>query len=131
MWAAARSRASAATRLEQLFLEIYAYHKDNLISEKRVHDIVLVAMENNWAAIDAHIQMMCNVIEMVVRDGIENGEFEPVEPRETAELIKRAMLHYCHPLMVAEALRERDEATVEKDARASVRFLIRAITPRR
>jgi len=32
---------------------------------------------------------------------------------------------------VAEALRERDEATVEKDARVSVRFLIRAITPRR
>jgi AcrR family transcriptional regulator len=131
MWAAARSRASAATRLERLFIDIYTYHKDNLISEKRVHDIVLVAMENNWAAIDAHIQMMCNVIEMVVRDGIESGEFEPVDPHETAELIKRSMLHYCHPLMVAEALRERDEATVEKDARASVRFLIRAITPRR
>jgi len=131
MWAAARSRAPAADRMEKLFLEIYLYHKDNLISEKRVHDIVLVAMENNWAAIDAHIQMMCNVIEMILRDGIASGEFEPVEPRETSELIKRAMLHYCHPLMVAEALRERDEATVEKDARASVRFLIRAITPRR
>lgn len=131
MWAAARSRASAAARLERLFIDIYTYHKDNLISEKRVHDIVLVAMENNWAAIDAHVQMMCNVIEMIVRDGVESGELEPVDPRETAELIKRSMLHYCHPLMVAEALRERDEATVEKDARASVRFLIRAITPRR
>ena len=131
MWAAARSRASAAARLERLFIDIYTYHKDNLIAEKRVHDIVLVAMENNWAAIDAHVQMMCNVIEMIVRDGVESGEFEPVDPRETSELIKRSMLHYCHPLMVAEALRERDEATVEKDARASVRFLLRAITPRR
>ncbi|MBV8837337.1 MAG: TetR family transcriptional regulator [Alphaproteobacteria bacterium] len=131
MWAAARSRASAAARLERLFIDIYTYHKDNLIAEKRVHDIVLVAMENNWAAIDAHVQMMCNVIEMIVRDGVESGEFESVDPRETSELIKRSMLHYCHPLMVAEALRERDEATVEKDARASVRFLLRAITPRR
>src|SRR6201985_1887640 len=34
MWAAARSRASAASRMERLFLEIYAYHKDNLITEK-------------------------------------------------------------------------------------------------
>ena len=38
-WAAARSRVPAAARMERLFLEIFAYHKDNLIVEKRVHDI--------------------------------------------------------------------------------------------
>ncbi len=130
-WAAARARSPAAERMEKLFLEIFHYHKDNLITEKRVHDIVLVAMENNWEAIEAHTETMRTVVEVILRDGIESGEFEPVDPRETSELIKRSMLHYCHPLMVAEALRERDEATVEKDARASVRFLIRAITPRR
>jgi AcrR family transcriptional regulator len=131
MWAAARSRAPAAARMERLFVEIFAYHKDNLITEKRVHDIVLVAMENNWAAIEAHMQGMCNVIELILRDGIEAGEFEPVDPRPTAELIKRAMVHFCHPLMVAEYLRERDEAQAESDARESVRFLLRAVTPRR
>jgi AcrR family transcriptional regulator len=131
MWATARSRAPAAARMEKLFLEIFNYHKDNLITEKRVHDIVLVAMENNWDAIEAHTKTMCTVIEVIVRDGIESGTFEPVDPRATAELIKRSMLHYCHPLMVAEALRERDEATVENDARESVRFLLRAITPHR
>src|SRR5262245_16323084 len=130
MWMAARSRAPAAARMERLFLEIFAYHKDNLITEKRVHDIVLVAMENNWAAIEAHIQVMCNVIELILRDGIEAGEFEPVDPHPTAELIKRAMVHFCHPLMVAEYLRERDEAQAESDTRESVRFLLRAVTPR-
>ena len=34
-WAVARSPGSAASRLEQLFAEIFNYHKDNLISEKR------------------------------------------------------------------------------------------------
>src|SRR6185437_8442086 len=36
-WAVARSRGSAATRLERLFLEIMKYHLENLIVEKRVH----------------------------------------------------------------------------------------------
>ena len=54
-WAIARSRSPAASRLERLFLEIFNYHKDNLIAEKRVHDIVLVAMENNWEAIRAEL----------------------------------------------------------------------------
>jgi AcrR family transcriptional regulator len=130
-WAAARSRAPAASRMERLFLEIFHYHKDNLIVEKRVHDMVLVAMENNWDAIEAHTETIRTVIEVIIRDGIEAGEFEPVDARATSELIKRSMLHYCHPLMVAEALRERDEPQVEADVRASVGFALRAITPRR
>ena len=131
MWAAARSRVPAAARAERLFLEVFNYHKDNLITEKRVHDIVMVAMENNWQAIEAHTQVMRNVLELILRDGIEAGEFEPVDPRTGAEMIKRSMLHFCHPLMVAEYLRECDEGKAETDVRETVRFLLRAITPRR
>src|SRR5213595_635787 len=57
-WAVARSRASASTRLEQLVLTILAYHKENLITEQRVHDMVTVAMEQNWEAIMAHKQAL-------------------------------------------------------------------------
>src|SRR5437870_12366568 len=38
-WAVARSRGSAGGRLERLFLEIMKYHLENLIVEKRVHEI--------------------------------------------------------------------------------------------
>ena len=88
----ARSGGPAAARLEQLFVEIFNYHKDNLITDKRVHDIVLVAMENNWAAIEAHIEMMRAVIEKILRDGIEKGEFDPVDARETSVLIRMRLV---------------------------------------
>jgi len=126
-WAVARSSGTAATRLEELFVEIFRYHRDNLITEQRVHDMVLAAMENNWAAIEAHIEMMRAVIEKILRDGIEKGEFDPVDARETSVLIKRAMVHFCHPMMVAECLQEGEG---EVEARETVRFLLRAITPR-
>ena len=99
-WAVARSKAPAAQRLERLFLEILAYHKENLITEQRVNDIVLVAIEHNWEAIRAHKDAIRNVVELILRDGIEAGEFEPVDPRETAELIMRSVVVFTHPLLV-------------------------------
>ena len=115
--------------MEKLFLEILNYHRENLITEKRVHDIVLVAMENNWDAIRAHTEVIRTVIELIVRDGIESGECEAVDPREASLVIKRSMVMFCHPLMVAECLE--DDHDLEAEARESVRFLLRAITARR
>src|ERR1700704_1930255 len=86
-WAVARSKAPAAQRLEKLFLEILAYNKENLLEEQRVHEVVLVAIEQNWQAIDLHMQTMRTILGVILRDGIAAGEFEPVDPRETAELI--------------------------------------------
>src|SRR5882757_298163 len=40
-WAAARSRGSAAERIERLVLETLAYHKDNHLTDQRVNDMVL------------------------------------------------------------------------------------------
>jgi AcrR family transcriptional regulator len=127
-WAVARSRGSASARLEHLFLEVLKYHLENLIVEKRVHDIVLVAMENNWDAVQAHIEGIRAIIEVILRDGIEGGEFERVEARETSMLIQQAMVGFCHPLMLAEGLREGED--LDKQARTTIRFLLRAITPR-
>jgi len=127
-WAVARSRGSAASRLERLILEILAYHRENLVTDQRVNDIVLVAMEHSWSAIEAHKEALRGIAEMILRDGIEAGEFEPVDPRETSRLIMRALTSFTHPIVIASCLR--DEEDVEAEARATVRFLLRAITPR-
>jgi len=125
-WAVARSKAPAGQRVERLFLEILAYHKDNLLTEKRVHDMVLVAMEQNWNAILAHKEVVRTVIELILRDGIEAGEFEPIDPRETSHALMRSMVGFCHPVLVAESLQ--DGHDLEAEARSSVHFLLRAIT---
>src|SRR5437868_5728744 len=127
-WAVARSRGPAAARMERLVLEILAYHKENLLTEQRVNDIVLVAIEHNWDHIRAHKDALRNVVELILRDGIEAGEFEAVDPRTTAELILRSVVVFTHPVLIGQCLQ--DEEDVETEARASVRFLLQAITPR-
>jgi AcrR family transcriptional regulator len=127
-WAVARAKGPAGGRIERLILEILRYHKENVLTEQRVNDMVLAAIELSWDAIRAHKDVMRTVVEVILRDGIEAGEFESVEPRETAELILRCMLPFTHPMVVGQCLEEGQD--LEAQARASVRFVLRAITPR-
>jgi AcrR family transcriptional regulator len=126
-WTVARSKAPAAARLERLILEILAYHKENFVTEQRVNELVVAAIEQSWDSIRAHNDVMLNVMELILRDGIAAGDFEPVEPRETAHLIMHSVIAFTHPLLVG--LEEGED--IDAQARASVRFLLRAITPRR
>ena len=127
-WAVARSRGSAAERIERLVLEILSYHKENLLTEQRVNDMVLAAIEHSWETIRAHKQAMANVTELILRDGIEAGEFEPVDPHATADLIMRSVICFTHPLILGQCIEDGED--VEAEARATIRFLLRAITPR-
>jgi AcrR family transcriptional regulator len=127
-WAVARSRGSAAERLERLVLEILAYHRENHLTEQRVNDMVLAPIELSWGAIRAHKEHMRMVFEAVLREGIERGEFERIDPRETSRLMMISLVNFCHPMLVAQYLQ--DQGNLEPDARATIRFLLRAITLR-
>jgi AcrR family transcriptional regulator len=127
-WAVARSKTPAPQRMERLILEILAYHKENLVTEHRVNELVVAAIEHSWDIIRTHKDAMRNVIELILRDGIDADEFEAIDPRETAELIMRSVVVFTNPLVVGQCLEEGDD--LEAQARASVRFLLRAITPR-
>ena len=127
-WATARAKAPAAEKLERLFLGILKYHKENLLTETRVHDIVLVAMENSWAAIRAHKETTRTVVEVILRDGVAAGDFETMDPRQVSEQFMRATISFCHPVMVAQCLQDGED--LEASARSAVRFLVRAITAR-
>jgi AcrR family transcriptional regulator len=127
-WAVGRAKGPAGPRLERLILEILAYHKENLLTDQRVNDMVMAAIELSWDAIRAHKDVMRTVVEVILRDGIETHEFEPVDPRETAELILRSLVAFTHPMVIGQCMEEGQD--LEAEARASVRFAIRAITPR-
>jgi AcrR family transcriptional regulator len=126
--AVARADGPASDRIERLILEILKYHKDNHLIDKNVNELVLAAIELSWDAIRAHKEVMRATVETILRDGIANGEFEPVEPAETAALVLSSLVAFTHPMMVGQCLDEGMD--VEAGARASVRFILRAITPR-
>jgi AcrR family transcriptional regulator len=127
-WAVARAPGPAGERIERLILEILNFHKENLLTEQRVNDLVMAAIELSWDAIRAHKEVMRAAVETILRDGIASGEFEAVEPQETAHLILVSVIAFTHPMVIGQCLEEGQD--LEATARASVRFILRAITPR-
>src|SRR3954452_10585924 len=108
-WAVARSKGPAAHRLERLILEILAYHRENLATEHRVNELVVAAIEHSWDTIRTHKDAMRNVVELILRDGIDDGDFEAVDPRETADVIMRSLVPFTNPLVVGQCLEEGDD----------------------
>ncbi len=127
-WAVARSPGTASQRLEQLVMVIVHYHKDNLLTERRVHDMVLVAIEHSWDVIRAHQQVIHSIAERMLREGIAAGEFEPVDPAVTAKHMMRSLIAFMHPVLIAKCLQDGED--LDTEPRAALRFLLRSITPR-
>src|SRR5262249_23940363 len=92
--AGAQSPGSAAERIERLVLEIVAFHKDNNLTDQRVNDIVLAAIELSWGAIRGHKEHVRMVFEAILREGLERVEFEALDPRETSRLMLIALVHF-------------------------------------
>ena len=87
-------------------------------------------MEESWDAIMAHKEVIRTAIELILRDGIEAGEFEQVDPRETSALIMKACRRpSAIRVLIAQGLQEGHD--LEAEARSLIRFLLRAITPRK
>lgn len=127
-WEVAHAKGPAGERIERLILEILHFHKENHFTEKRVKELVLAAVELSWDAIKAHKEVMRTAVETIVRDGVASGEFEPVDPHDTARLILCSVIGFTHPMVVGECLDEGDD--LEAGACACIRFVLRAITPR-
>src|SRR5260370_30233193 len=66
-WTVARSKASAAARMERLILEILAYHKENFVSERRVNELVVAALEARWGALPGHQQATRQIAGRILR----------------------------------------------------------------
>lgn len=116
-------KAPVADRLERFVLSIIRYHKANFLHERRLHDIVLVAMEHSWDSIEEHKRALAGLIEAVLRSGVETGEVAEVDPQQAARVVLGCFTRFCHPLIVQQHV----DDDLESEARATVRFLCRAL----
>ncbi|WP_127091880.1 TetR/AcrR family transcriptional regulator [Aquabacter cavernae] len=110
-------------RIFDLFQAILVYHRDNFLSERRVHDMVQVAIEENWGAIDAHKKRICHAIADLLTEGVEDGVFVPHDTAGSSEILLGAMIKFCHPMLIAEFI----DGDLEGQQRATLTFMLRSI----
>lgn len=113
----------ARERIRAIFHSLFVYHRDNFLSERRVHDMVLVAIEENWDAIQAHVKRIESTVQRLIEQGIADGVFEPHDAVRTAAVMMDALTKFCHPILIAEDI-DQDLETAQSDL---LIYLLRSI----
>lgn len=100
--AIASGPGTCAERLRKLVNSNQAMNAERYVVDRKIHDMVQAAIDENWPTIDEHIRRMEGIFERVIASGMEAGEFRRGDPGLTARLVCRACVRYCHPRLMVE-----------------------------
>ena len=89
-----------------------------------MHDMIVAAMQENWAIIRAHIQGMVTIFETIIREGVEAGELKVEDLAEAARAVKTASLPFFHPILIEHCVQHREDT--EAAMREQIRFVLKA-----
>jgi AcrR family transcriptional regulator len=94
--------APASDRLSMLIEALAANTAEMLSHDRKVHDMVAVAMEENWGAVQHHLKFTLALIAGIIASGIEKGEFKPQDPDQAARCAHFALVGFKHPVVAAQ-----------------------------
>lgn len=107
IWAIARGPASPQDRIRQIFQSLHGKMVQLFFHEKRMHDMVEAAMQENWDVVDAYINDIDTAIRHVVMDGQAAGLFDrSLDPHGFSHLIHATTVHFCHPTLIEQCIDE-------------------------
>jgi len=92
----------AAERLRAILFATNRLNERLYVDNHRMHEMVAAAIEESWDVVQGHVCRFDAILQQVVRDGIEAGEFRRIDPRVASFCAKTAMMRFCHPQMIAQ-----------------------------
>ncbi|MCY1665987.1 TetR/AcrR family transcriptional regulator [Rhizobium sp. SL86] len=95
---------SAEERLKSHLLLVHRITVETMLEEERVHEMVLVALDQQWPVIEEHLSRMRALVADLIRDGIRSGEFREQDPSLAAECFLCCGVSLCHPQLVAKKI---------------------------
>jgi len=98
---AGRSGA-AAPRLRELLATIHRMNCERYVGDSKMHEMVAIAMEENWEVCEAHMLLITEIIGRVIAQGMASGEFRTADLQLTAMCACTAMMRFFHPQMIAQ-----------------------------
>src|SRR5205823_1519177 len=93
---------SATQRLREMLMTIHYMNSERYVGDSKLHEMVAIAMEEDWAVCDAHIELVGAIIGRVVADGMANGEFKTGDPMMVAMCVETSMMRFFHPQLIAQ-----------------------------
>ena len=98
----ASGKAGAADRLRQLLSSVHRMNSERYVADAKMHDMVAVAMEENWDVCKLHMDTITGAIAAVIADGVASGEFQVADVNVAALCTCTAMSRFFHPQLIAQ-----------------------------
>jgi AcrR family transcriptional regulator len=98
----AARQGPAAPRLRELLATIHRMNSERYVGDSKLHEMVAIAMEENWDVCEAHMLLITEIIGRVIAQGMETGEFRKADLQLTAMCATTAMMRFFHPQMIAQ-----------------------------
>jgi AcrR family transcriptional regulator len=98
---ASDSKQTAASRLCGLYKCLAERGIELFFKERKLHDLVVAAVENRWPSVLRHKEVLLEAAQRVVGDGRASGEFERKTPLdEIARAIFATLEPFAHPMLL-------------------------------
>lgn len=124
-FAIATTNAPAIAKLDRLLTAVHDHNKTMLIRDKHMHDLIVAAMQENWATIKAHVERMVAILEAIIREGIEAGEFRVEDAAKAARAVRTAFTPFFHPALIEHCVQHGEDT--EAGLRDQIRFVLKAL----
>jgi AcrR family transcriptional regulator len=96
------SREPAAKRLRRLLRLIHVMNAERYVGDAKLHEMVAVAMEENWEVCSAHMERISAIIGTVIGQGAASGEFHAKDVALSSKCVCSSMIAFFHPQMIAQ-----------------------------
>ena len=118
-----RQPMPAADRLRAFVMAQHHATVTQMLDQTKVHEMVLVALDEHWSTIDRHLKRMTEILARIITEGIAAGEFADQDPLRAARCFKAAVISVCHPTVVAQCRADPDTARPDDLAEFALRAL--------
>lgn len=127
--AAAAGPGTPGERIRTVMMILHRNHREQMTNQKRVHEVVAVAMEENWAAIEEFLGACDALIGNLVAEGQASGEFGPGNSALLGKRTMDACAGILHPTLIAECGSDDPEANAEGVIDFAIRALVNKSPP--
>jgi AcrR family transcriptional regulator len=98
----AASRGGAAQKIRNLFSSVEKTHRKLFMYDRKLHDLIDAAINENWAIMRQHTERMAAILEEIIASGMASAEFPAGEAALASRLINTACIRFFHPQLIVE-----------------------------
>ncbi|MFC0242088.1 TetR family transcriptional regulator [Rhodopseudomonas telluris] len=115
----------AGDRLRKLLSTVHRMNRERYVGDEKLHEMVAIAMEENWDVCVLHMQQIVGAITQIVTQGAASGEFDVPDVAVAAGCTCTAMMRFFHPQMIAQTI-NKDGPTIDQ----MIDFILRSLGAR-